>query len=118
MKKIFLTASLVIVTGLTLIAGNGTGNGNGTCNCSDKVDMYAAGVATWLTSTQIECTGTTGTCWEITYNGGFILTIYTVPPIVFGNKTGDDNPQTELPVLQRRDNSVIYQVDPNIWQKK
>jgi len=118
MKKIILTISLVIATGLTLMAGNGDGNGNGTCNCSDKVNMFAAGVASWVTSTQIECTGTAGTCWEITYNGGFILTIYTVPPMVFGNMEQGENPPTELPVLERRDNSVIYQVDPNIWKKK
>jgi hypothetical protein len=119
MKKALLITCFILASGMMLMAGNGNGNGSGTaCNCSgnDKTDIYQAGAPEWVSATQLKCTGETGTCWDLKYNGGWVLTIYTQPPMILnGNSTTNPN---EPQVVESGSNYKVYSIDPTVWSVK
>jgi hypothetical protein len=111
---------LVVLIGMASSVSAGNGNGTPYCNClnMDKTDLYAAGTAEWVSATQIKCTGEEGKCWELTYNGKFILTIYTEPPIIFDNHNNQDDPPLTPAEGQHGSGYIIYNFDPVEWRQQ
>ena len=103
-------------------AGNGNGDGTGSpsCNCAlpNEVNIYATGTAQIIGS-WVNCVGQGGTCWEVNYTpeGGWILTIYTRPPVILGSKHDQDDPPGTLNVMSKGDGYVIYEIG-NEWKKQ
>ena len=95
-------------------------NGTPPCNCpsSDQVNLHAAGQAEWVNANQIKCTGQTGICWELTYSGKFILTIYTEPPIIFDNHNQPDDPPVGPYIIDTQVGYVVYEFDHSVWKRQ
>jgi hypothetical protein len=116
--KQFILASLLFIGVTFSFAGNGDPSCN--CNSNDQVNIFAAGTAVIVNSNQVQCNGTTGTCWEVTFKpgGGWVLTIYTDPILTFGNSNSQGNPPQSPYEINRTDGSVFYTWDIDIWKKK
>jgi hypothetical protein len=119
MKHIFLTITLLAGVAFSF-AGNGNGSVDPPCNCnsSDKVNIYAAGVASLVNGTKVQCDGEAGTCWEIVYKpgGGWTLTIYLDTPISFGNANGPNNPPAGPVLTEQGTGYNVYQWDGHVWR--
>lgn len=116
MKKILVFFLTLIVSISFAIARNGIPP----CNClvTDQVNLHANGQAEWVSSTQIKCTGETGICWQLTFNGKFILTIYTDPPVVFDNHSQPDDPPIGPVVAEIGEGYIIYDIDTQVWKRQ
>jgi hypothetical protein len=118
MKHIFLVCALF--AGIVFsFAGNGN-DGNVPCNCQqlDNTDIYAAGMAEMVSSTQVKCSGEEGKCWEVSFKpgGGWVLTIFTEPPQTWGNDNGQDDPPPGPTVVAHGSGYQIYELNPQVWR--
>jgi len=118
MKK--LISVLVLLCGAYAYAGNGHEDPPCNCNQTDQVNIFAAGVAVIINGNQVQCNGSAGTCWEVTFkpNGGWVLTIYIEPAISFGNSNSQDNPPQAPYEEDRGTTYVIYEWNSDIWKEK
>jgi hypothetical protein len=118
--KQFILASLLFIGATFAYSGNGHEDPPCGCNTSDRTEIYAAGLATLEGGNQVKCSGEGGTCWEVVYlpSGGWKLTIYTEPPLSFGNNNSQTNPPPVPAVVTTERGYTIYQWNDDVWTKK
>jgi len=108
----------LLLLGFIMFAITAKAGGNDPCDCNKRVEMYAPGVALWVSSTQIKCSGEEGTCWKVDFQGGWVLTIYVEPPIVLRNNRPLDNPPAGPTATKYDGTTTTYDFDPNTWKKE
>jgi hypothetical protein len=117
MKQLIMAT--ILLMGVTFsYAGNGNEGPNCNCGSPNEVNLFASGTAVRVGIRQIRCVGTEGTCWEVNITpDGWSLTVFTQPPLVFTNSTGNgDNTLTAPSEVSRTEASKTYQWG-NEWKQ-